>query len=196
MYCPDNQTDLRRAAGSLSSQIQAVAPTTKNLAGSETNLGKFTSRLPSLPAVTYTFDNSGGGALKRYIFGDPTGMIAAVDGGVLANPDLVQGKAALVTPNKNFYYGVRSKFTQLNYETSSAASQFANIFEHRVTNIAGVVNPTQISVAEAKSNVQQNDLLLTLKGEYDLDISSGYILEVSAGELVTMTCTVALYVVD
>jgi hypothetical protein len=196
MYCPDNRTDLRKAAGSLSSQIQAVAPTTKNLAGSETNLGKFISRLPSLPAVTYTFDNSGGGALKRYIFGDPTTMIAAVDAGVLSNPDLVQGKAALVIPNKNFYYGVRSKFTQINYETSSTPSQFSNIFEHRVTNIAGVVNPTQISVAEAKSNVQQNDLLLTLKGEYDLDISSGYIIEVLAGEKVTMTCTVSLYVVE
>lgn len=189
----NRSTDLRTAARSLSAKMQAVAPTTKNMAGSETNLGKFLTVLPNMPAITYTLDNSGGAELKRFIIGDPTGMIAARDGGTLVNPDKVQGNASLVTPNKNFYYGVKSKFTRIQYEVSVGASQFSNIFEHRVANIAGVVFPTQISVGEAKSNVQQNDKLLTLTGEYDLDISSAYILEVAAGETVVLTCSVSTY---
>lgn len=187
--------NLTRMSESLNKQIVATSPSRKNMAGSETDLGIYTSQVkPKLPAVSYVLDNSAVGSVTRYIIGDPTGMVAAKDGGTLVNPTTVQGKAALVVPHKNFFYGVSVKYTQINYETSSDSTQFASSFEHRLTNIAGIINSTEISIAEAKSNVQQNPLLLTLRGEYDLDINSAYVIEVLANEKVLLVCTPSLYI--
>lgn len=185
---------LRQSASSLNKNIKVASQPRKNMNGSEIGIGSFLSKPPKLTAITYELDNTADADnAKVFIIGDPTGMIREVKGGTIALPDKVQGKAGLVAPHLAFLQTNAIKYNRINYKTSSDTNQFSESFEHVTVNVGGVSNTTPIPMGIAETNTQQNPHLQTIKGEFDVDVNSGFLVTVLAGEKVTLVCTPALY---
>lgn len=185
-------------AQELTQGVKEANPITSNVIGSVVNMGMFLLSVPRMPAISYTLDNSAGIAIQRYLIGDPTGMVSVlidtIPGGV-ANPDLVQGQANYVVPNKNFFYSVGIVYSSINYLTSSDTAQFSQPFKLLTTNSAGELSSESVNMASAQRNSAFNSLLLTLSGEYMLDVHRGIQVDVLDAEKVTLTMVVSTYTV-
>ncbi len=185
-------------AQELTQSVKQAYGISSNVIGSEVRMGDFLNQVPRMPAISYTLDNSAGIAIQRYLIGDPTGMIAVlIDtiGGGVVNPDLVQGNALFVSPNKNFFFSVGLVYSSINYLTSSDEAQFSQPFKLITVNSAGEISSEGVNMASAQRNSQFNNLLLTLTGEYMLDVHRGIQVDVLAGEKVTLTFVVSTYTV-
>lgn len=186
--------NLRQSASSLNKNIKVASQPRKNLNGSEVGIGAFLSRPPKLTAVTYELDNTADADnAKIFVVGDPTGMIREVKEGTIALPTKVQGKTGLVAPHLAFLQTNAIKFNRINYKTSSDTNQFSESFEHVTINVGGVTNTTPIPMGIAETNTQQNPLLQTIRGEFDVDVNSAFLVTVLGGEKVTLVCTPSLY---
>jgi len=193
-----NQTSDIQKARELSTGVKVADTSKANISGSQVDMGMFLGQVPRLPAITYTLDNSGGGAVVRYVIGDPTTMIAqlvATGGVTVDNPSAVQGQAGLVVPNKNFFFGVGIIFGSINFQTSSTPNQFAQQFKTYITNMAGEVSSESLNLASATRNSAFNFNLLTLTGQFYLDIHRGIVIDVLAGEEVNVTMSPSAYTV-
>lgn len=192
------QNNSLRQAQELTKAVKVAQTVKANVLGSEVSMGMFLGQVPKLPAISVSFDNSLGGAIQRYIFGDPTTMIAqlidTIPGGVL-NPTAIMGQAGLVTPNKNFFFSVGVIFGSINYQTSSTPNQFVQPFVTYITNMAGELTKETINTASATRNTANENTLLTITGQYYLDVHRGIAIDVLAGESVTLTFSPSAYTV-
>lgn len=193
------RTNSLQQAQKLTKGVKIASQSKANVLGSEVSMGMFLGQVPKLPSITYTLDNTGAGGTRRFmVVGDPTGMIAqlvdTIGGGVL-NPTAVQGNASLVAPNKNFFYSVGVIFGSINYQTSSTDLQFAQPLQQHLTNMGGNLQSDIINTAAAQRNTAQNAELLTLTGEFYVDVHRGITCDVLDNEIVNLTLTPSSYTV-
>ena len=181
-------------ARELTTSVKSANAVQSNVIGSEVDLGMFLNSVPRMPGISYELNNFGVGVPTTFLIGDPTGMIAAILG-VGTDPTSVQGVAGFVTPNKEFFYKVGIVYSGFNYLTDTNTAQFSQAFRLVTCNSAGEISSEGVNMATAQRNSAFNDKLLTLTGEYLLDIHRGITVSVLAGEVVTLTFTVSTYTV-
>ena len=182
-------------AQELVKNVKVAGQVKANVLGSEVDMGNFLNRVPKLPSLTYFLDNSAVATDTTFVIGDPTGMIAALIGGTVENPTTVAGTPDLVQPNKKFFFSVGIVYSSINYQTSTTPNQFSKGFVQYITNSAGELTKETINMASARRNTADDPLLLTITGQYMLDVHRGMVLSVLANESVTLTLTPSAYTV-
>lgn len=143
-----------------------------------------------MPSFAVTLNNSAGMVTKKYVIGDPTGLIASLAGGGYSAAD-----SGSVTPslmNLTFNRGV-VLVGVINYETTVGVAQFAASFKSAKVEIDGTLTPFNYAsaISAARRNTAFNAKLLTVTLNEPLVLStfSALLVEVIAGETVILTFT-------
>lgn len=139
--------------------------------------------------INLTLDNSGGATEKFYGVGDPTGMLAAIDGRTLAPAD--NGSFGALTGeifNKTMFQRSYA-IDRINYKVTQSATQFSNPFVVLTADVNGELkkSPYNIAGASRPNNFNPLELVLDMNGEVVLDLNNALSIVVAAGEKVTLS---------
>lgn len=173
----------------------AVGRPTVNI-GTVAEMPNDSAMMPLLTDFSVELDNSAGAAVANYIIGDPQGLIAVQNGGVLLNPSACSADGAVrgsgVLAMKALFGQRPVAVRSINYATSSNALQFNQKLQSLSADIQGGFSRTPQNVAINRRNNQFDELLLTLDlvVPFVFNPFSALLLPVLAGETVTLEFSV------
>jgi hypothetical protein len=132
--------------------------------------------------ITIRFDNSASGTDRQFVFGDASGLIAALLGVTFVKPSApasnIDGVVNTIARNP---VTIRS----LNYRiTTGTSAQFSNKLQFADADFDGSLQLIPVNIPAAQRNTQQNDKILTLAQDIPMDDTTGMILTVGAGVVV------------
>ena len=140
--------------------------------------------------LTFTWDNTSGGATKKMILGDPLALVqnalGIADGSVVT--PTINGGVSYAT-FKSSLQANRLAIVQINYEVTTSKTQFNNSLQECVADVDGSINRQPINLAQAVRNTQFNDKLLTVAYMGILNSFRALVSDINDGEIVTFTLT-------
>lgn len=184
-------TDRASSIQAINGEIEAQSGAGKNV-GSVAQVMNDQMSSNKLRPITFKFDNSLGGSAATFLMGDPTGLIAEVNGlGAALSPTGLKTthdvfKATLVTAP----IAVKS----IQYQTLVSPAQFSENFEILLADIDAQKNSVVEDPSAFIRNNQFNDKLLTMDFENPIIFNwqRALTLVVAAGEVATLTFFVGL----
>ena len=184
-------TDRQSAIRTIDGEIEAQSGAGKNV-GSVAQVMNDQVSANKLRPITFIFDNSLGGAVTTFLMGDPTGLIADVNGlgGATAPTGVKTTHAVFSQTLVTAPIAVKS----VQYQVLVNPSQFASNFEMILSDIDGQKNSVVEDPSAFIRNNQFNDKLLTMDFENPIIFNwqRALVLDVAAGETATLTFFVGL----
>lgn len=175
--------NIQKTNANIVSKRELVATQTVNtLAGGAKETANPVSNMGSVSAFNLNAGNLGqlnpfrasltsaSGASKNYVIGDPSGLLASLKGGTIADVDSWTGGITVASAKATFAYAPVA-VKAINYETTSSAAQFSNTFQLLIGDIDGSFRTENIPVSSAKRNNQYNSKLLTIEFEKPIILS-------------------------
>lgn len=138
--------------------------------------------------ITFTMNNSGGVATVTYVIGDADGAVASALNKTASNPTSSDVFSPAIFKSR---FATRPvQVTELNLQTSSDATEFAQRFEYGFVENDGTATSKPLRFGVFASPSDQNPLIrpVTLTGmtqEVVLGTDSGLFFPVIAGEILT-----------